>query len=154
MPWPKGQNGPGLGAGWCGPAKGAGALPAKAYTADSETRRSITVADNFNPTEQLYRQDRQKLSRDRRALKLQRTINLEDRLYQIAMGEFEASAVAVQANARLHAIWNGQPVATNVNLTSDDIPSLTDDELREELERTSGTTITVTAGTESPDLQD
>jgi hypothetical protein len=68
-------------------------------------------------------------------VKEERTLDLEDRLYDVAMGAApDATGVMVLAGRSLHAIWNGQPVATNVNLTADDIGNLSDAELDAELE--------------------
>jgi hypothetical protein len=127
MPRARG-NGPGKGDGWGGPAKGGGTGTRKPFTADSETRVTHIITDGKPPP----------LS-DRKALRRQRTEALEDILFDIA-GASERDETRVSAAVRLHAIYNGQPVARNINVNTDDIANLTDDELRAELAGAGGET--------------
>jgi len=128
----------GNGDGWGGPAKGAGASRApKPFTADSETRVTHPTADGTMPP----------LS-DRKALRRQRTEQLEEILHSIAL-KSDRDETRVSAAVRLHAIYNGQPVARNLNINVDDIANLSDDELRAELEGTSGAAGSPAKGTEA-----
>lgn len=125
-----GSQGPGHG----GPARGGPSRPSEPFTADSPTRETVAQLDNGDVDEQAFRAERRAERRDRKRLKEERTIELEDRLYKVGMGkEPEATLVQITAARAVHAIWNGLPVATNVNLTADDVASLSDDELRAEL---------------------
>lgn len=127
-------NGVGKGEGWGGPAKGGGDRPAKPFTAASETR----VTHPLPPAP---------LS-DRKALRRQRTEELEDILQSIARNS-DRDETRVSAAVRLHAIYNGQPVARNLNINVDDIANLSDDELRAELAGTGGAAGSYPTGTET-----
>lgn len=142
----------GNGAGHGGPANGPGS-PAAPFTADSETRETTAHLENGDAVQQGYRTRRRAERRERRQVKEERTLDLEDRLYDVAMGQApDATANAVLAARSLHAIWNGQPVATNLNLTSDDIPNLTDDEIAAEIARLGGTGTETAPGDDAPGL--
>lgn len=111
------------GPGWGGPAKGAGkGGKAKPFTADSETR--VTHSGPAAPLS------------DRKALKRLRSEQLEDMLFDIAQTT-ERDDTKISAITRLHAIWNGQPIAKNINVAKDDLAALSDDEINAELERIS-----------------
>lgn len=126
----------GTGAGIGGPAKGFVQNDAPTFTADSPTRATVAHLENGDSVEQEYRAKRRAERRERRQVKEDRTLDLEDRLYDVAMGQAkDATAITVLAGRALHAIWNGQPVATNLNVTKDDIANLTDDEIAAELAR-------------------
>lgn len=118
-----GRGGPAKGAGgselWGGPAKGAGNGPAKPFTADSPRP---TYAPGASPK----KDDRAARSRD-----------LEDMLFDLATNS-EKEDTRINAAVRLHAIWNGQPVAKNINLSVDDVRSLSDADLAAELARLGG----------------
>lgn len=127
--------GPGRGGPARDPSEGKSPHPAEPFTADSPTRETVAYLENGDPVEQAYRAERRAERRDRKRLKEERTIELEDRLYMVGMGkEPAATLVQITAAKAVHAIWNGLPVATNLNLTADDVASLSDDELRAELE--------------------
>jgi hypothetical protein len=108
MAWTHNNNPPG-GPGHGGPARGAGTGgPAVPFSADSV--RGDAKIDNLDADEQAYRQERRAESRERRRLKEERTVELEDRLYQVGMGLVaDATAVQIQAARSVHAIWNGMP---------------------------------------------
>jgi len=106
-------------AGWGGPAKGAGhGGPAAPFTRDSPTR--VTHPGPAWPRSQ------------RREMVAQRSLELEDMLYGLAL-ESEDDKIRVVAAKTLYEIYNGAPVARNVNVNTDDISALTDDELRSQL---------------------
>jgi hypothetical protein len=130
-------NGVGKGDGWGGPAKGGGGNERKPFTTNSPTRVTHTITDGTPPP----------LS-DRKALRRQRTELLEDMLFDIAE-KSERDETRVSAAVRLHAIYNGQPVARNLNVNTDDIANLSDDELRAELARAGGASGSAAAGTEA-----
>lgn len=107
-------------AGWAGPAKGAGkGGPAVPFTGDSPTR--VTHPGPAWPRSQ------------RREMIAQRSVELENMLYGLAM-ESEDEKIRVMAATRLYEIYNGAPVARNINVNTDDVSALTDDELRSQLE--------------------
>jgi hypothetical protein len=119
---------PAGGEGWGGTAKGGGDRPAAAFTPDTPTR--IGIAGPASPERV---RDRAEAAR----IRAERTQQLEDHLFRLATSA-EQEITQVQASRHLHAIYNGQPVARNVNLNVDDVSQLTDDELRAELARASG----------------
>lgn len=109
----------GQGDGWGGPAKGAGrGGPAKPFTKD------------FQPPSKAP-------DGDKKALRRIRTEQLEDMLFSLAEAA-QREETRISAAVRLHAIYNGQPVARNINVNTDDVANLSDDELRAELERAGG----------------
>jgi hypothetical protein len=128
-----GRGGPAKGAGWGGPKREP--IP---FTADSETRVTNATDDNHDPVEQTYR-------KDRRSVRRARTERLENILFDIAESA-KSDETKVSAATKLHAIYNGQPVARNINLSIDDISELSDDDLRAELERTGGAPPALDAG--------
>lgn len=129
----KGSGGPEL---WGGPAKGPGrGGDAQPFTADSPTR---TAPRTLN-------------SAERRLLRAERTARLEDMLFELAE-QSEKDETRVLAAVRLHAIMNGQPVATNINLGADDVSGLTDNELAAELARTNGAAADLAAGGMAPEM--
>jgi hypothetical protein len=88
---------------------------------------------------------------DRAALKAfrqRRAEVLEDHLYKLAL-EAEREEVQVQAATRLHAIYEGLPVARVINTTVDDVGAMSDDALRDELARLGGEAASAAAGTAS-----
>jgi len=70
----------------------------------------------------------------KQALREQRTEALEDQLYALAF-EAERQETQVQAASRLHAIYNGMPVQATITHTTDDLGSMSDADLRDELAR-------------------
>ena len=128
-------NGPGVGDGWGGPPRGPG---------------NGRERENFKFGNSLYA----KRDADRRAgivskadIRRQRTEELEGLLYDLAF-HAEREETQVSAATKLHAIYNGQPVARNINVQADDISQLSDDELRAELARTGGAPSAPDTGTE------
>jgi hypothetical protein len=109
-------NGPGHG----GPAKGAGSKKSWAPPVDSSTPGFTLAADlNHDPQTQAYRQQQVALNRERRAIIRERTIALEDRLFNTAMGTIlDATMVQITAGAKVHAIWNGLPTQRTENITT------------------------------------
>ena len=121
----------GHGQGWGGPAKGAGRpIPLKAWDSRSETRQTIPGGRGDEV--------KMKTRAERRAIRQERAEALEDHLYKLALSA-EREETQVTAAARLHAIYEGQPVARNITATVDDIGQLSDDDLRDELARLGGT---------------
>lgn len=117
---PKG-SGPGCGSssgtGWGGPARGGDYRPARPFGLGNAAGLAV------HP-------DRQARAARRR----QHAVELEDTLYHLA---FHAGSqdVQVAAAARLHAIYEGRPVARNINATVDDLAVLSDDDLCALLDR-------------------
>lgn len=156
MAWnhnPNPPTGPGIGGPANGPGKGPGSGPAAPFTADSPTRVGEAHMENGDVSEQAYRAKRRADRRTRQQVREERTLDLEDRLYEVAMGLVPtATAMEVQAGRVLHSMWNGLPVATNVNLTADDVANLSDDDLRSELAKASGTATSDPPGDAPPGL--
>jgi hypothetical protein len=71
---------------------------------------------------------------EKAALKERRVAALEDRLYHLALNA-ENEMVRINAAARLHAIYNGAPVARTITTIADDISEMSDDAIRAELAR-------------------
>ena len=67
-------------------------------------------------------------------MKAERTAMLEDHLFKLATGA-EREDTQVSAAVRLHAIYNGTPVARNLNVNTDDLSALSDAELAAEFAR-------------------
>ncbi len=112
-------NGAGQGDGWGGPAKGAGrgSPPLLIPGLDAAKRdRALT----------------------RQALKEERTEDLEDLLYDLALNA-ERTETRITAAVRLHAIYNGSPVARQITASVDDLESMSREELEAELDRLTGT---------------
>jgi hypothetical protein len=136
-----GPSGPGLGDSWGGPARGAG-NGNKRRGFDSETAKAA-VAKQIS--------DRRAGVMSRADIRRQRTEQLEDLLFSLATSA-EREETQVSAATKLHAIYNGQPVARNLNVQADDISQLSDDELRAELARAGGEASADAAGTAAPGM--
>jgi hypothetical protein len=132
-----GSNGVGAGEGWGGPARGVGVADEN-RPFDSDSGRKA-VARKIA--------DREAGVVSKADIRRQRTEELEGLLYDLAF-HAEREETKVSAATKLHAIYNGQPIARNVNFQADDISQLSDDELRAELARTGGTSPTPDAGVE------
>jgi hypothetical protein len=130
-------NGPGQGDGWGGPLRGAG----------NSNKRGVFNSENarFAVTKKIA--DREVGIMSKADIRRQRTEELETLLYKLAIGA-EREETQVSAATKLHAIYNGQPVARNLNVQADDISQLSDDELRAELARASGETLAPDEGVE------
>jgi hypothetical protein len=63
---------------------------------------------------------------------------MEDILLEIAEKTDEFGTTRIQAAAKLHAIYEGQPIARQVSTTVDDVSALNDLELTAELARIGG----------------
>lgn len=123
-------NGAGHGPGHGGPAKGAGrGGDAKPFTADSPTREWYPGGKG-DPMKMAARADRREIRR-------QRVEEIEDHLYDLALNA-ERQETQVLAATRLHAIYEGQPVARQITANVDDVSRLNDDDLRNELARLGG----------------
>lgn len=81
------------GPGWGGPAKGAG----KGSPTHAEFSTDIQPA-TASPNE------------DRKALKLRRSLEMEDIIHKIASDEAQFGTVRLQAAAKLHEMYNGKPI--------------------------------------------
>ena len=97
----------GNGAGWGGPAKGYSAVAGPKFTKGNQ---AATVASD----------DERKARMTRREFRKARSEDLEDVLFDLAK-EGEAEMSKIQAASKLHAIYNGQPMATNLNVNLDDL---------------------------------
>ena len=131
---PKG-NGPGQGAGWGGPARGASDKVVRGPDA-------LTAGPPTDP-ERATAQDRRKLKEERVAV-------LEDTLFELATtGE---AMTRINAATRLHAIYEGQPVARQITHTVDEVAKLSDDDIRSELARLSREALDAGQGDAPPKL--
>lgn len=147
MAWPKGNgagwggeaNGPGWGnlvkgdgakgAGTGGPKLGTGGKSHDKHKRPIPTEGAARIGNKGAGAGRGHMNDRTKLKRVRSEL-------MEDRLFGIGMGTITGTEpVATQAIYKLHAIYNGTPVATTINANVDDVSKLSDDELRAELAR-------------------
>jgi hypothetical protein len=120
-------NGSGQGDGWGGPPRGTG----------NGNQRGIFNSENARAaaTKKITNQEAGVMSKA--DIRRQRTEELENLLYDLAHNA-EREETKVSAAVKLHAIYNGQPVARNLNMQADDISQLSDDELRAELARAGG----------------
>lgn len=121
-----GAGEPGQGDGWGGPAKGAGAGPEALIPGQPEEKAALT-AENVRG-------------------RVERVSALEDKLFTLAMTA-EREETQISAAAKLHAIYEGQPVARQISAQVDDIERLNDAELRDELARLSRAGTEAKAGT-------
>lgn len=71
-------------------------------------------------------------------MKEERTEDLEDLLYDLALNA-ERTETRITAAVRLHAIYNGSPVARQITASVDDLESMSREELEAELDRLTGT---------------
>jgi hypothetical protein len=129
---PRYGNGVGRGTGWGGPARGA---------SQSQAEKASSFTSSNQPVEPGARWDRR---REREV----RTQQLEDMLFALA-GRAEREETRVTAAVKLHAIYNGQPVARNITLNTDDVSDLSDEQLRAELERFGDSPASTEAGAAS-----
>ena len=105
------------GPGWGGPPKGA-----SKWGKGSSGKPAVTKMVSCKTPE------------EKRKLKEYRAKRLEDILMNVAeTSTFEHSKI--MAASKLHAIYEGMPIARNLNANVTDFSRMTDDELREELER-------------------
>lgn len=124
-------NGAGKGSqgeGWGGSAKGAGAkadalVPGQPAEKREQTAKKITG-------------------------RIARVAALEDRLFNLAMSA-EREETQVSAAAKLHAIYEGQPLARQLTAQVDDIERLNDAELHAELARLSRAGVKAKTGTKA-----
>ena len=130
----------GSGVGWGGEAKGAGSGPAQPFTIDTPTRTDFRGSGD--PSKARTRADK-KATRD------SRVEQLEELLFDLASSNEQPGNVRVTAAARLHAIYEGQPVARVINHNVDDVGQLSDADLRNELARLGGTPADAPAGDEA-----
>ena len=137
MPRPRG-NGPGCGQGWGGPAKGPGKGAAKPFGVESP-----------HPGRPPAGSVRAHNAAERRAVREARVEALETMLFDLASDPDQHGSVRVTAAARLHSIYEGQPVARVINHNVDDVGQLSDSDLRNELARLSGTPADAPAGDEA-----
>lgn len=133
-----GANGPGQGDGWGGPPRGAGQGGA----------RRIFKSENARAAREKQISDREAGIVSKADIRRQRTEELENLLYDLAL-RAEREETQIAAATKLHAIYNGQPVARNLNVQADDVSQLSDDELRAELARTGRETLTPDEGVEA-----
>lgn len=120
MPWPKGNGaghgGPARGLGWGDGAKGAGTGGQKLGTGGKthDKRGQLIATEGAERIGNMGAGSGRGHMNDRTQLKRERTEKLEDRLFTIAMTESDVPAmlsIAVQAGTKLHAMYNGTPVA-------------------------------------------
>lgn len=107
------------GAGWGGPAKGFVNKPPKAFSSTHQPESRVSKLPE---------------GVTRAQLKEQRTKIIEDMLFEIAT-ESDNAPLRMNAGAKLHAIYNGMPIARQVSTTVDDVSKMSDEELRAELSR-------------------
>jgi hypothetical protein len=132
--WGGPARGFGKGDGWGGPAKGPTqvAAPGPRFTRDMQPTDRSTYATT-------------------REMRLKRSAWLEDKLMHLAeVAEREETQLA--AATKLHAIYNGQPVARNITLNTDDVSDLSDEQIRSELERFGDPAASAETGTTSPSV--
>jgi hypothetical protein len=141
----------GNGAGHGGPAKGAGqgdgwGGPAKGVKVPRGTSPKTPGFGDFEPGNTLQ------MNRTGKAeMRAARTEMLEEKLFNLAM-DAEREETQMNAAARLHAIYNGQPVAKTVTANADDIADLSDDAIRAELARIRGDGAEAGEGAKAPGL--
>lgn len=124
------------GDGWGGPAKGAGKTD------------PIAPASKLTPG---CSREKRALTLTKREIREARVAALEDRLFHLAL-KAEREETQVSAAARLHAIYEGQPMARQLTLQVDDVSQLSDHEIRAELARIGRSVFEAGEGTSPPSL--
>jgi hypothetical protein len=119
------RGGPPSGAGWGGPAKGANNFP-KDSKRGTQMRNSIPANMAISARQILE---------ERQFLRADRVKKLETIMMSIAEDEMIEANARLSAAARLHAIYEGQPVARTITANEDDVGQLTDAELALEIAR-------------------
>jgi hypothetical protein len=127
---PKGSTGTGHG----GPAKGVGKGDGWGGPPSGRPGKALIIEGrpSFEPGN-LHGMTRNGKA-ERRA---ERSEQMETVLYNLALGA-EREETQMNAAVRLHAIYNGQPVAKVVSTSVDDVSDLSDDAIRAELAILSG----------------
>ncbi len=126
----KPSAGRGQGPGWGGPASGS-------------VRHANAPFASGNHVATFVRMDRA----ERKALREARAEHMEDVLYRLATSA-EREETQVSAASKLHAIYEGQPVARNLNASVDDVGSMNDRAILDELARLSRETASAFAPVE------
>lgn len=136
----------GNGAGWGGPAKGAG-KPARAFDADD--------AAAVRPAAGPGRGHISETTAAKQAVAAERAEQMRAVLAEIAVAGRSEMARVQAAQALLNRI-EGMPVQANLNVNTDDVSRLSDDELRAELARLGGDAAAAATGDaaagDSPEL--
>ena len=118
-------KGPGQGAGWGGPANGAH---------PERGAKSTFPAGQAFPN----------LPTDKSKRRAMMSEICENKMFEIVVTS-DCPATALNASAKLHAIFNGTPIARTVNATVDDVSQLSDDAIRSELAGIGGTSVATDA---------
>lgn len=119
-----GHGGPAQGAGWGGEATGA-KPPRPAF---------LPGVENIIPAGTKLTEDQKRRRRLSQAEREDRARELEDKMLDLARGA-EREDTQLAAAKALHAIYEGLPVARQVNLTRSEYEAMTDDELAREQAR-------------------
>jgi hypothetical protein len=135
----------GTGAGWGGPAKGAGSGTKPAFTVDTPTRQTIPNASSPGKGDPVKRAAR----RDQKELDLANAQMLKNMLFGLAKTADTAMGRIRAAEAWLNRA-EGMPIARSIAVVTDDIKSLSDDALRAELENLGGASSADTEGDAPP----
>lgn len=145
-----GHGGPatglGQGDGWGGPTSGYEPKPAQQFTAEN------AEATGFDFTEAPKDRNGRAIPSSRRELKRRRAERMEDVLFGLADDVAQHPMVRLNAATKLHAIYEGQPVARNINANVDDVSQLSDDAIRDELARLSREATSPAEGDAAADL--
>lgn len=128
-------NGAGQGDGWGGPARGA---------SNKVKATVLALVPGCDAAKRLN-------AAAKRELREARVEQLENILFKLAKGA-ERQETQVAAAARLHAIYEGTPVARQITLQVDDVAKLSDDEIRTELARLGGEAADPRKGAKTPRL--
>lgn len=73
-------------------------------------------------------------AQSKKELKAQRVEQLEATLFDIAMHS-ERDEARIMAATRLHAIYEGQPIARTISANVDDLSQLSDEQLKDDIAR-------------------
>jgi len=138
------HNGPSNGPGYGGPAKGAGWGREKS----GSVRQELKPFGPDNPAPPRHRTPEELAAR-----KLELAGRVDEYLdmwHEIACNRKEYTGNRMAAMEKAANRIEGTPVARNVNVNTDDVSHLSDDELRAELERISRAAGQAAAGNEAP----
>ena len=109
--------------------------------------RMGAIPENLDDQEQAFRSERRRKKRQQREIDEERAEEVKDRLYSVALGLIpDATSIEIQAAREFMDRAVGKPIQTTITASVDDVKSLSDDELRNELARLGGAAADAASG--------